>query len=265
MTSIDAARSSSTNVAIRSPRLVYLRLKRGDDAGDRAHRAVVEVGELGDRALDVAAQRPLGAHQRVVAHVEAEHLLLGAQPLGLVELEVGDRRGGRRTPARVAGRRRPGRTGSSCPARVRAGAAARRRRSARTRGSRPLRGWPSESKRAAVDQRLDRALVEHRRDRRVRRSRGSRRTARSGALLDDQRRRRLRRRCAPRRARTGPRRCLSSVAELAGEVALRRVDVGDEHRDVELAALVEVHGGLVEVGLDAREQRGEVLHRDSSP
>ena len=35
--------------------------------------------------------------------------------------------------------------------------------------------------------------------------------------------------------------------ELAREVAVRRVHVGDEHRDLALAALVEVHRGLVEV------------------
>ena len=60
--------------------------------------AVVELGQVGDRALDEAPQRALDAHERMVAHVEAEHLLLGAQPLGLVELDVGDRRAGRRTP-----------------------------------------------------------------------------------------------------------------------------------------------------------------------
>ena len=42
------------------------------------------------RAVGLAAQRRLGPHERVVAHVEAEHLLLEGQPVALVELEVGD-------------------------------------------------------------------------------------------------------------------------------------------------------------------------------
>ena len=46
-----------------------------------------------------------------------------------------------------------------------------------------------------------------------------------------------------------------------GEVALGLVHVGHEHRDADLPALVEVDGGLVLVGLDAREQGGEVLDR----
>ena len=56
-----------------------------------------------------------------------------------------------------------------------------------------------------------------------------------------------------------------AIRELAREVALRRVHVGNEHRDLELAALVEVHRGLVEVRLHAREQRREVLAPGSSP
>ena len=63
----------------------------GDDTGDRADRAVVEILQLRDRALDVAAQHRLGTHERMVAHVEAEHLLLGAQALRLLELDLGDR------------------------------------------------------------------------------------------------------------------------------------------------------------------------------
>ena len=60
--------------------------------------------ELGERALDVAAQRALGAHQRVVAHVEAEHLLLEREPLALGELERrGSARRSSNTGAVVAG------------------------------------------------------------------------------------------------------------------------------------------------------------------
>ena len=43
------------------------------------------------RVLDLAAQRRLDAEQRVVGHVQPEHLLLVAQLVGLVELDVGDR------------------------------------------------------------------------------------------------------------------------------------------------------------------------------
>ena len=71
--------------------LRVLARETGDDTGDVADRTVVELGEIGDRALDVAAQRGFGAHERMVAHVEAEHLLLGAQLLRLVEVDVGDR------------------------------------------------------------------------------------------------------------------------------------------------------------------------------
>ncbi len=45
------------------------------------------------------------------------------------------------------------------------------------------------------------------------------------------------------------------------EVGERLVDVGDEHLDPQLPALVEEDGGLVLVGLDAGEQRGEVFDR----
>ena len=76
---------------MRSPRLVYLRCSPVTTPATVRIEPSSSSRELGDRALDVAAQHRLGAHQRVVAHVEAEHLLLGAQPLRLVELDVGDR------------------------------------------------------------------------------------------------------------------------------------------------------------------------------
>ena len=49
------------------------------------------VGRSSDRVLDLAPQRRLDAEQRMIGHVQPEHLLLEAQLLGLVELEVGDR------------------------------------------------------------------------------------------------------------------------------------------------------------------------------
>ena len=67
------------------------RLKPGDDTTDVHDRPVVEVVEVADALLDLAAQGALLAEQRVVGHVQAEHLLLGTQQLGLVELDIGDR------------------------------------------------------------------------------------------------------------------------------------------------------------------------------
>ena len=68
----------------------------GHHAPDRAHRrprspAAGSSSRMSERrAVGVAGQRRLEAHQRVVAHVEAEHLLLEGQALRLVELGVGD-------------------------------------------------------------------------------------------------------------------------------------------------------------------------------
>src|SRR5205085_2691896 len=47
----------------------------------------------------------------------------------------------------------------------------------------------------------------------------------------------------------------------AGEVAERRIHVGYEHGDLELAALAEVDGGLVEIRLDARQERRKIRDR----
>ena len=46
----------------------------------------------------------------------------------------------------------------------------------------------------------------------------------------------------------------------AREVAVRRVHVGYGHGDLELTALTEVDRGLVEIRLDARQQRREIRH-----
>ena len=219
MTSIDDARSSSTNVAMRSPRLVYLRLQRGDDARDRAHRAVVDVGEVGDRALDVAGAAP------------ARRPSAG-----------GRSRRGRASPSRARRRsvlsnsrsgiaRRSSNTGDVSP--VVAAQIEEAHRALLAFAPAPQRGVddrleheaadPCAGGRASrtrrLDQRLDRALVEHRRvDALAEVVEVGERPVRV-ALLDDQRRRRPRRRCAPRTARSGSRRS-ELVTELAGEVAL---------------------------------------------
>ena len=66
------------------PHLAYaLRELRGDQR--------VPLGEVGNRAVAATAKRRLGPHQRVVAHIEPEHLLFQLESLGLVELEVRNR------------------------------------------------------------------------------------------------------------------------------------------------------------------------------
>ena len=107
---------------------------------------------------------------------------------------------------------------------------------------------------AAVDQRLDRAFVEHVRVDAIAEVVEVDERPAPLALLDQ----------LGRHAFTDVAHRREPEADrvaLAREVAERRVHVGDEHRDVELAALAEVDRGLVEVGLDAREQRGEVRDR----
>ena len=49
-------------------------------------------GDVGKRTVRAPAEDTLGAEQRVIRDVEAEHLLLEREPLRLVELEVGDPR-----------------------------------------------------------------------------------------------------------------------------------------------------------------------------
>ena len=159
--------------------LGVLALQRGDDAGDGAHRAVVELGEVGDRALDVAAQRPLGAHQRVVAHVEAEHLLLGAQPLASCRTRCRGSAAGRRTPARRR-RRVAAQVEQAHRARVALAPAAQRRVDDRLehRAAGPCAdGRASRTRPPLISDSIVRLLSTA--GRRARRSRGSRRTGRS--------------------------------------------------------------------------------------
>ena len=125
------------------------------------------------------AERPLEAHEGVVAHVQAEHLLLEGQALGLVELGVGDLDAG----VGEAGARCRAAPGSRAAKSETTPASCSRRRSrvrstisSKTR-QRPFGGGRG-SRSPRLDQRLDRALVEHLRDRPAGRSRRSRRTAR---------------------------------------------------------------------------------------
>jgi hypothetical protein len=63
------------------------------------------------------------------------------------------------------------------------------------------------------------------------------------------------------RTAESPKRMAMVPALDRGEVRRRQVDVGHQHLDAHLPALVEVDGGLVLVVLDAGEQRSEVLDR----
>src|SRR3954463_13475876 len=71
--------------------LGVLPLQGSDDATDPARLPVPKLSQAVDRAVGVATERPLDAHERMVADVEAEHLLLEGQALALVELVVGNR------------------------------------------------------------------------------------------------------------------------------------------------------------------------------
>ncbi len=101
VTSIDDSRSSSTNTAIWSPFLVNLRPRlvitpptSTSAPSSRSCRSAIDCSTL-------RLQRRLDPEQRVVGDVEAQHLLLVAQPVALVELDVGDRPGARRTRRRA--------------------------------------------------------------------------------------------------------------------------------------------------------------------
>ena len=189
MTSIDACEVLEHERGHQVALLGVLALQAGDDAADAcASRRRRRSRELGDACSRRAAQR---APRRPSA-------------------------GGRSRRARAS----PSRTRAAAPCRTRAsgigdagssntGSTSRRRRRSSNRlimpsvalaaaaracasmicsntSSRPLRGWPSESNAAGLDQRLDRALVEHRSGRRARRSRRSRRTGRRRrARLDE--------------------------------------------------------------------------------
>ena len=255
-TSIAASRSSSTKVAISSPRL-GVAPRRGsvttpptvrtwpappsasvrrplDSASTQLARCV---------RVDEPAQRRLEAQQRMVAHVEAEHLLLEGEPLGLVELDVGDLHDGpRRSPGRSCGRR----LGSSSAKSVEMPSSSL----APTREdvvddlledeAEALARVAERVEAARLDERLDRALVEHRRvdpaaevvevdERPVRLPLGD--DQRDETLADVAHRR------EPEDDRPPDR---PSPVARGGEVRRRDVDVGDEDLDAERPALGEV-------------------------
>ena len=254
MTSIEAARSSSTNVAMRSPRLVYLRCNAVTTPRDRAHRAVVELvrdRRSSTRRAGAARARRPSAGGRSRRGRACPSRRAAVRPC---RTRRRGSRGGRRTRASRRSSPPPRSKRLIVPA-----SRSRRRRSAASTiasntFSRPLRGWPSESKPPPL---ISDSIV------RLLSTLGSTRSQKSWksangppalALFDQLRRHTL----ADVAHRGEPE---ADRVAFAREVAERRVHVGDEHRDVELAALAEVHRGLVEVRLDAREQRGEVRDR----
>ena len=94
-TSTADTRSSRVNVAINSPRLVYLRVSPVTTPPTQRSLAVpAAFPQLGDGGVGVAGQSRFHAFQRMIAEVEPEHLLLEGQPNGFVELLGGDRHPG---------------------------------------------------------------------------------------------------------------------------------------------------------------------------
>ena len=196
---------------------------------------------------------------RVLAHVEPEHLLLEREPLRLRELDVGDRRCGAPTTASGAGVVDRGEQVELALGLVAPTLEHGRRRSSRSTCSRPWRGWPSESNAPALISDSIGPLVEHRRvDAVAEVVEVGERTAllarrddlRDHALADVAHRRQAE---ADRLAVVGRSRTEKSDSD--------SLTSGTSTVDAELAALVEEDRGLVLVGLDAREQRGEVLDR----
>ena len=128
-----------------------LALEAGDHAADRRASAPSSRLSAARRWCTSVRRRSerLGAHQRVVAHVEAEHLLLEGQALLLVELE----RRGSATRSSNAGVRRPSIVAEerrARPCRARGGGRRCWSMICSNTASSPWRGWPSESKPPAL-------------------------------------------------------------------------------------------------------------------
>ncbi len=142
VTSIESWRSSSTKTPIGSPFFVNLRWSPVTTPPTVSIVALLAPVEVGDGRVGLAAQRRLEAHQRMVRDVQPEHLLLEAQPLDLVELDVGD--GDPFGEAVAVAARSPKRL-------ITPWSRSRRRCSVASMicsntCSRPLRGWPRVSK-----------------------------------------------------------------------------------------------------------------------
>ena len=238
-----------------------LALQRGDQAADGADGAVLDGLELGDGAVAAPPQGRLGPHQRVVGHVQPEHLLLERQAGALVELEVGD------VGAQLVDRRRPGAAtvvehGEQLELAL--GLLAATGHGAvddlLVDGQQPLARVTERVEAARLDERLHRPLVQHRGVDPVAEVVEVDEGAALLALADDELDEALPDVAHGRQAeRDGAAARLGIDA--GGEVGLGDVHVGHQHRDAHLAALVEVDRRLLQAGLDRGEQAGQVLDR----
>ena len=196
----------------------------------------------------------------MLAHVEAEHLLLEREPLALVELEIGDRRAfvEHRCAAgidRVAEQAHHALLALVPAVQRLLDDLLEHREQATPRVAERV-------ERTRFDERLDGALVERAQIDAVAEVVEVAERAVGAGQLDL-----LRHTVAHVAHGREPEedRALALVAtparvELHREIGLARVHAGVTHRDVEQPAFVDVDRGLVEVRLHRREQRREVLH-----
>ena len=207
--------------------------------------------QRGDRAVGRPGQDVLDAEERVVGHVQAEHLALGGQQCLLVPLRP--RGPGARTDRRRARRRRGRRTAS--PARSPPGACRNHGvDGALVDGDQTAPGVPEGVERAGLDQRLDRPLVADHAG--TLRRKSSKEAYRPFSLAGRHDRVDDVGADVADRGEAEP-----DVGADRGEVRRGLVDVGRQHLDAHPAALVQVQRGLVLVVAHAREQRGHVLGR----
>ncbi len=238
----------------------------GDHTTEDDDRAVLALGSLCDAAVDLATQRSLDTEQRVVAHVQAEHLLLEPQPVGLVELDVGN-------DDSLVERRRAGLP--QIPEQAHHTLVAL---TAADNGGvddlledhqQAAPGQAQRVERPGLDERLDRALVEDRFRNPfceiVERGEGPAGIPLGQQLCDQTLTHVADGRQTERdRAGTSDRQHDVRRHLLGGqrrEVHHRSVDVGREHLHSHCPRIAQVHRRLVEVALHTREQAGEVLDR----
>ena len=221
----------------------------GDDAADGDDLAVAAALELGERRVGLAAELLADGRERVLGDVEAERLLLEPQQLLLLELAGRDRR-------MVAGGDIVGGVEQAVEERGLAHQPVLREllpvaERLLEDGEHPHPRLAGRVERAALDERLERALVD---DLRVDALR---------EVPDRVERPVLARRDDPLRG--GLPHVLHRVqaeADLAlddGEVDGGRVDVGRQHLDPHLVAGVDVERDAVLRVHDARDERGHVL------
>ncbi len=222
----------------------------GHETADRHHRAVAALVERRDRAVDGRRERVLDAEQRVVRHVQPEHLaLVGEQDLLVPLLDIADDDGAE------ADLRRDG-VAEQVVLPDRLGALGVNRVVHRLEMDReqPAAGVPERVERAGLDQRLHDALV-----------------ADDGVDLAEEVTEVGVRAGRPARTHDGGHHVVPDVADRGQpetdvgarrrEVRVGRVDVRRQHLDAHPAALVEVQRALALVVTHRGEQRRHVLGR----